>query len=93
MHLNRGAYLSWITLSNPLNFYVCIIRPIKAFYPTLSYSKGGLFWIILIFDEKHLSMLKRNNQQTHSFYRDCNIFPKIYVQSSTKVTKQTELSI
>lgn len=28
-----------------------------------------------------------------NFYRDCTVFPKIYVQSITKVTNQKELSI
>lgn len=31
--------------------------------------------------------------EAQNFYRDCIIFPKIFVQSITKVTKQKELSM
>jgi len=36
---------------------------------------------------------KNTAKDIHNFYRDCIIFPKIYVQSITKVTKQKELSM
>lgn len=36
---------------------------------------------------------KNTAKDTQNFYRDCIIFPKIYVQSITKVTKQKELSM
>lgn len=36
---------------------------------------------------------KNTAKDTQKFYRDCIIFPKIYVQSITKVTKQKELSM
>ncbi len=36
---------------------------------------------------------KNTAKDTQNFYWDCIIFPKIYVQSITKVTKQKELSM
>lgn len=36
---------------------------------------------------------KNTAKDTQNFYRDCIIFPKIYVQSITKVTKQKDLSM
>lgn len=36
---------------------------------------------------------KNTATEAQNFYRDCIIFPKIFVQSITKVTKQKELSM